>query len=180
MTQSGSVRFDQLEVDTRSELVLGFDRELPLDLGPEVGVVKAANNGTVGDVHPNSVVGVDHIVLMGSTPDEISQRCADGGVPIQRIRTADGPLGPMTQLFCRVGPTVLELVSVGEDTPLCLWGITFVSADLNNTVQSWAPWATKPKPAVQPGRSIATLDTMTLNIPTRVAVMSQRVRSHSR
>ena len=105
--------------------------------------------------HPNGATGVDHVVIM--TPD--FARTADAldraGLPLKRTRE----VGAMRQGFRRVGPAILELVQPqepdGPDTRF--WGLVVVVISLEALAERLGDRLGEIRPAVQPGRWIATL-----------------------
>jgi hypothetical protein len=64
-------------------------------------------------------------------------------------------------VFFRLGEAVLELVgppTPGGDGPARFWGLALNVSDLEQTAGLLGPRLRPVKPAVQPGRFIATLD----------------------
>jgi len=107
--------------------------------------------------HANSVVGLDHIVVM--TPDHARTVASLEGAGIECRRVRD--LGPRVQAFFRLGPVILEVVGPAEatgDGPAELWGLAWTSSDLEATAALLGDRLRAAKDAVQPGRRIATLD----------------------
>ena len=90
------------------------------------------------DEHANGVTGIDHVVLL--TRDLESKVAELQGEGFDHRRT-DPP-----RAFFVLGPCLLELVQADSDG---LWGITFVSANVDDHPNA--------KDAVQPGRRIATV-----------------------
>lgn len=112
--------------------------------------------------HGNGVTSIDHLVV--TTPDLERTVGALGrlGVTERRRRDAGRPGGPaMTQVFFRLGEVILELVGPPEpagDGPARFYGLAFRVSDLESTAAVLGPRLRPVKPAVQPGRFIATLD----------------------
>lgn len=107
--------------------------------------------------HPLGAVSIDHVVVV---TDDLARTCgavADAtGVPLKRIREA----GPIRQGFHRVGGLVVEVVEQRglETGPALLWGFVLVVDDLDGLCERLGPDVIgEPRPAVQPGRSIATV-----------------------
>lgn len=119
--------------------------------------------------HPNGATGLDHVVV--STPD--FDRTADAfrraGMPLKRTRES----GEMRQGFRRMGSAIVELVYSpklnGFDTHF--WGLTVVVISLEDLAERLGGRLGEIRPAVQPGRRIATLQP-TDGVSPRVAFMS--------
>jgi hypothetical protein len=106
--------------------------------------------------HPNGATGIDHVVLTSPDFDRTAKALDAAGMPLRRIRDADG----FRQGFRRLGPAILELVEVrGGDpaAPARFWGLVVIVADLDQLKVRLGDLLGDPKPAVQPGRRIATL-----------------------
>jgi hypothetical protein len=132
--------------------------------------------------HPNGIVGIDHIVAFTPALDRSIGSLRQAGLDLRRIREQPTPAGAPRQAFFRLGAEILEVVqepqetverSGGADRPARLWGLALLAVDLDSTVAALAPHAGEPRPAVQPGRRIATLRRSAgLSIP--LALMSLR------
>jgi hypothetical protein len=140
-------------------------------------------------VQPNGAIGVDHVVV--ATPD-LARTLAALDAAGFALRRAQGVGGVARQAFFVIGDAVLEVVGpvagvgAGESRELGplgsvtggdrarFWGLTLVSADLQRTRETIGPqWLTEPRPAVQPGRSIASLR-RAAGLSTRLAFMTPR------
>ena len=121
-----------------------------------------AINAATPQETPNSgfrphVVGVDHVVI--NTPN--LQRTSDAlaqltGAPLKRTRDAGNGV---TQGFHKLGSVVVELVTMPSmpEGPASLWGFVLNVQDLDGIAAHLGPDVlSPPKPAVQPGRRIAT------------------------
>ena len=121
-----------------------------------------ASNATAPQATPNPgfslyVVGVDHVVI--NTPN--LQRTSDAlaqltGAPLKRTRDAGNGV---TQGFHKLGSVVVELVTMPSmpEGPASLWGFVLNVQDLDGIAAHLGPDVlSPPKPAVQPGRRIAT------------------------
>ena len=121
-----------------------------------------ATNAATTQATPNSgfslyVVGVDHVVI--NTPN--LQRTSDAlaqltGAPLKRTRDAGNGV---TQGFHKLGSVVVELVTMPSmpEGPASLWGFVLNVQDLDGIAAHLGPDVlSPPKPAVQPGRRIAT------------------------
>ena len=82
------------------------------------------------------------------------------GLPLLRTRDAGSAGAPMRQAFFRMGEVVLEVVGGTEPDqrggPAHFYGIAITVEDVDAAVELAGDRIGKPKPAVQPGRSIAT------------------------
>jgi hypothetical protein len=132
-----------------------------------------------GGPHPNGVVAVDHVVLM--SPHLARTEATLGAAGLHPRRHRDGELGgaAVRQVFYRLGGTILEVVGspdAGGDAPSSLWGITFVTEDVDASAARFGAHASPVKDAVQPGRRITTVRTRELGISVRTALISPHVR----
>jgi hypothetical protein len=116
--------------------------------------------------HANGIVRIDHVVAMSPALDRSVLALQQAGLELRRIREQPTPAGAPRQAFFRLGAEILEVVQEpqhvveqhgGADRPARLWGLALLSQDLDRTVQALAGAAGEPRPAVQPGRRIATL-----------------------
>lgn len=119
--------------------------------------------------HPNGVTGIDHVVILSPDFDRTATALANAGLALRRVTDSGG----FRQGFRRLGPAILELVQAppqDRDRPLSFWGLTFVAADLVALAERLGDRLGPIRPAVQPGRQIATLH-MSAGLSTRVAFM---------
>ena len=121
--------------------------------------------------HPSGAIGLDHVVI---TTDSLERTCqAIEGVtaaPLKRVRE----VGAMRQGFHRLGGLIVEVVEREglPEGPASFWGLVLNVEDLDAAVSQIGPDAiSAPRPAVQPGRSIATVqESAGLGLP--VALMT--------
>jgi hypothetical protein len=121
--------------------------------------------------HALGVLGFDHLVVMTSS---LERTCgaieAATGAPLKRVREA----GSVRQGFHRLGEVIVEVVESAQVTaPIAsFWGFVWNLADLHEACATLGPEVVSlPKPAVQPGRFIATVRSSAgLRLP--LAVMS--------
>lgn len=138
----------------------------------------AASKGGSEPSHENRASGLDHVVMM--TPDLTRTVGAleAAGFEARRTRNVPGPGPARQQVFFWAGQTIIELVGPVEatgDEPATLWGLAITSDDLDAAHEALGDRLDTPKPAVQPGRRIATLRTRDLDISTAIALMSPHV-----
>ena len=87
------------------------------------------------------------------------------GLDLRRIREEPTPAGAPRQAFFRLGSNIFEVVQepaeaterAGGDRPAFFWGLAFLAPDLEATVAGLGDRVSEIRPAVQPGRRIATL-----------------------
>jgi hypothetical protein len=105
--------------------------------------------------HPNGATGIDHVVVTTPDFDRTAAALTRAGIPLKRIRDAGGFL----QGFRRLGPAILELAEAKQAPPgpARFWGLVVIVADLPALKSRLDNLLGDIKPAVQPGRHIATL-----------------------
>lgn len=117
---------------------------------------------TVSPLAVTSVVGLDHVVVntddAGRTSAAIEREL---GLPVRRVRELGNGA---TQTFHKAANTVIEVVSGPHITEpgARLWGMVASVADVaalaaDVTARLGDDALSRPKPAVQPGRTIATV-----------------------
>lgn len=118
-----------------------------------------------------SFSAVDHVVVLTGDLDRTVASFDAAGLDRRRIRDA----GAMRQAFYVAGPALVEVAAPAEPTsePSRLWGITFVSDDLDATAMALGDLIGDVRDAVQPGRRIATI-TRDAGLGLPVAVMTRR------
>ncbi|HYG96908.1 MAG TPA: hypothetical protein VD741_07335 [Solirubrobacterales bacterium] len=115
--------------------------------------------------HPNGVTGLDHVVAISSDLDRTVAALVAAGLDLRRVREEPTPAGAPRQAFFRLGSVILEAVQeppeaterAGGDRPAFFWGLAFKAPDLELTVAYLGDRVGDVRPAVQPGRRIATL-----------------------
>jgi hypothetical protein len=115
--------------------------------------------------HPNGVTGLDHVVAISPALDRTVAALRGAGLDLRRVREEPTPAGAPRQAFFRLGATILEVVQepaeaserAGGDRPAFFWGLAFLAPDLDATVAGLGDRVGEIRPAVQPGRRIATL-----------------------
>lgn len=138
-----------------------------LDGLPTTRAADARAADAVGAPHPNGVTTFDHVVAIAPALDRTVAALQAAGLDLRRIREQPTPAGAPRQAFFRLGDVILEVVqapddalarSGGPDGPVFFWGLAFKVADLDATVAAIGEeHCSGPRPAVQPGRRIATL-----------------------
>lgn len=145
----------------------------------EAGTTSATSATTAT---PNRITGVDHIVIM--TPEERStvESIAMLGWEIRRERLSTIAGVDAVQRFVWAGAVLLEIVTPvarnqeSDEEPVAaqVWGVSFASSDLDETVSFLGPRSGPPRAAVQPGRRIATLQRGVVDHRLHVAIMTAR------
>jgi hypothetical protein len=116
--------------------------------------------------HSNGITAVDHVVAITPALDRTVAVLQDAGLDLRRIREEPTPAGAPRQAFFRLGAAILEVVQEppeaierggGADRPAFFWGLAFVAPDLDSTVAGLGDRVSEVRPAIQPGRRIATL-----------------------
>ena len=129
-------------------------------------------------VHPNGVVGLDHVVVASPDLDRTIAAFGQVGMACRRIRDTASNGSPMRQAFFRLGDTIVEAVSgdagtgLGADVAPATWfGLAVDVADLDATAALLGEGLGAVKGAVQDGRRIATLRHRMFAMSVAVAAM---------
>ena len=115
--------------------------------------------------HPNGITDLDHVVAISSDLDRTVEKLVAAGLDLRRVREEPTPAGAPRQAFFRLGTVILEAVQEppeaterhGGDRPAFFWGLALTAPDLEATVAYLGDRVSELRPAVQPGRQIATL-----------------------
>lgn len=117
-------------------------------------------------IHPNGITTLDHVVAITPALERTVAALQGAGLDLRRIREEPTPAGAPRQAFFRLGTTILEVVQEpdeaierggGVDRPAFFWGLALTAPDLDATVAGLGDRVSGIRPAVQPGRRIATL-----------------------
>jgi len=135
--------------------------------------------------HPSGVAAIDHIVVISPALDRSVQALCAAGLQLRRVREEPTPAGAPRQAFFRLGSEILEVVQEpqavlerrgGAERPAHFWGLALLAPDIERTAAAFGAAAGEIRPAVQPGRRIATVDRAAgLGIP--IALMSPAERT---
>jgi hypothetical protein len=128
--------------------------------------VTVAKSLRVDSEHPNGALAIDHVVIVTPDFDRTASALGAAGLTLKRIRQA----GDRRQGFRRLGPTIMEVVEAPEADAPAFWGLTATVADLAAVRGFMGGHLSETRPAVQPGRHIATLGRGS-GLSTRVALM---------
>ena len=113
--------------------------------------------------HPNGVTAIDHVVAFSPDLDRTVAVLEAAGLDLRRIREEPTPAGAPRQAFFRLGDVILECVQLPDSPELdrsrgaTLWGLAVRTADMDATAAYLGDKLGEPRPAVQEGRTIATL-----------------------
>jgi hypothetical protein len=123
-------------------------------------------------IHANRIMSIDHVVLKhGDLVFVENQFKSIGLLPKRQIANESKGLW---YTFYRTDSTIIEVICPMQKTLDCglIWGITFVSEDIDATHDYLKPLTKVPWNAVQPGRRITTLNTDHLDISLKIAFIS--------
>jgi hypothetical protein len=116
--------------------------------------------------HPNGALGVDHVVVVTPAFERTRDALAGAGMPLKRLVEMRG-----TRMgFRRIGPAILEVVEAPEAERVAFWGLVIIVEDLDALSARLGDRCGPIKPAVQPGRRIATVRAGA-NLSTNLAFM---------
>ena len=116
--------------------------------------------------HPNGAFAIDHVVAISPALDRSVAALQAAGLDLRRVREEPTPAGAPRQAFFRLGAEILELVQEppavleregGSDRPAHFWGLAVRCENLERTVAGLGEHVSEIRPAVQPGRQIATV-----------------------
>jgi hypothetical protein len=172
----GGVRVRLVGRDHGTGIVGWSLRGLPAD-SPLDGIPTVRSEATAAEpaMHANGVTAIDHVVLMSPDLERTVGSLAAVGLAPRRERDAELGGRRVRQIFFRLGEVILEVVGSPEtarEGPATLWGVTYVVADLDATASFFGDCAAPVKPAVQPGRRIATLRHRDLGMSVPTAMIS--------
>ncbi len=119
--------------------------------------------------HDNGAVALDHVVIVTPDFERTAATLQARGMPLRRESERAG----RRQGFRRLGPAIMEIVEAPEaEGPARFWGLVVVVEDLDALSARLGSQISRPRPAVQPGRRIATLKT-SAGLSPQVAFMDQ-------
>ncbi len=132
---------------------------------------EASSDMTVQALHPNGIIGIDHVVVYTSHLEHTCDAIARvTGAPLKRIRE----VGALRQGFHRLGELIVEVVTYPEIAVdgATFWGLALNVADIDQMYATYGEGVmSAPKVAVQPGRQISSFrNEAQLGLP--VAVMT--------
>ena len=115
--------------------------------------------------HPLGLLRLDHLVALTPDLERTVDALEQAGLRLRRLREEPTPAGAPRQAFFRIGEPILEVVQEpadvvaerGRGRPARLWGMAFAIADMDRAVELLGESLGEPRPAVQKGRTIATV-----------------------
>ncbi len=133
--------------------------------------------------HAIGDVSIDHLVIRSANVDRTAAELSAQGFDERRRRTVgENTQNAFQQVFFWAGEVIIELVGPLtpslDDRPAHFWGLALSSPDLDASVAALGSHISTPKPAVQPGRRIATVDTSSIGCSVPIALMSPHTRSN--
>lgn len=152
----------------------------PAPAGPDLAgipLTPAVPPPTVPPEHPNGICTFDHIVLLSDDCRETRTRLEAAGFPARRERTTTRNEQEMLQIFFWAGDVIVELMGPARaersgNGAAAVFGLALVSPDLAVTASAMGEHLGTTRPAMQAGRSIATIRTRAAGISVPLAVMS--------
>lgn len=143
----------------------------------------------VAPVHANAVERIDHLVIQTADMSTATSRLAEAGFDARHHRPIPHSVEPAQQVFYWAGKVIVELLGpmprswdqrVGWQTEAghknrhdaWFWGLAFASSDLDHTVSTLGSKTSEPRPAMQPGRHITTVDHEAFGISVPLAILS--------
>lgn len=132
--------------------------------------------------HANLVSHLDHVVMFTPDLQRTIAALEVAGFEARRTRDIPGTEPLRQQVFFWAGATIIELVGPAEPTgdgPATLWGLAVTCDDLDAAHDRLGDVLGTPKPAVQPGRRIATLRTRDIDVSTAIALMTPHASDHA-
>jgi hypothetical protein len=133
------------------------------DLDGLITMLSASEEREPAEAHPNGVVAIDHVVAFSPELDRTVAKLQAAGLDLRRIREEPTPAGAPRQAFFRLGELILECVQLPDAPELDrsrnagLWGLALRTDDMDATAEYLGDRVGEPRPAVQEGRTIATL-----------------------
>jgi hypothetical protein len=119
--------------------------------GDDLGVPAAGDRPVSAAArHPNGASAIDHVVVFTDDRDRTADALAAAGGDVRR--RGEPPELPAPMAFVRFGELVVEVAQAGG--PARFWGVTIVVPDVDALA---GPLLGSARPAVQPGRRIATV-----------------------
>ena len=133
------------------------------DLDGLATTISSSDGRATAGSHPNGVVAIDHVVAFSPDLDRTVAKLQAAGLDLRRVREEPTPAGAPRQAFFRLGEVILECVQLPDSPELDrsrsarLWGLALRTSDMEATAVYLGDRLGEPRPAVQAGRTIATL-----------------------
>ena len=164
IVEAGTVRIRLAGTAAGRGLVSWFLRDLDSTELDGLPTERSERPPASGAAHPNGVVSIDHVVAFSPDLDRTVGVLREAGLDFRRLREEPTPAGAPRQAFFRMGEVILEVIQLPDGSPMLadpdgparLWGLSFLVGDLDRTAEALGELLGEPRPAVQPGRTIAT------------------------
>jgi hypothetical protein len=127
------------------------------------------------NAHANHVDGIDHLVVMSPAMNRTTDALARAGIEVRRERRFSVEGEARRQCFFWLGDVILELVGrddIEAEGKAQFWGLALSCDDLDAAAGWLGDRLGPPRPALQSGRSIATIRTLELDISVPMALMT--------
>jgi hypothetical protein len=124
------------------------------DLAGLPTTIAGVGPATKAPEHPNGASRLDHLVVRTPRFDMTAATLEEAGLDLRRVRQA---APTVRQGFFWVGDTILELVEDERAGAAEFWGLVIVVADIDRAADLLGDLLGDVRPAVQPGRRIATV-----------------------
>ncbi len=179
----GGVRVRLVGPGPRAGVVAWSLRHLPDDAAADLDGLATRRDDRPAAApadHPNGVCRIDHMVLLTDGLDRTAGAAATIGLIERRRRDHHLPgRDPMVQAFYRVGEVILEVVGPAQVPAdprdgVTSFGLALVADDLAASAAALGDHLSPARPAVQPGRQIATVRHRDLGLRTPLALMTSR------
>lgn len=133
------------------------------DLDGLATTVSAVAEREPAEPHPNGVTAIDHVAAFSPDLDRTVATLEAAGLDLRRIREEPTPMGAPRQAFFRLGEVILECIQMPDAPDLersrgaAFWGLALSVDDMQRAAEALGPRLGRPRPAIQEGRTIATL-----------------------
>jgi hypothetical protein len=176
----GEIRLDGVTLEVRP------DADRPVAAWAVTGVAEPVDGlpacpprpAAPPEEHPNGVTRLDHVVVLTRDLDATTAAFVRHGVAPRGRRDVPGSDPPRRQVFFLLDTAVCEVVGPveggGATGSARFYGLAFVAPDLDDTVDALGLLSGPIRPAVQPGRRIATLRHRSAGIPVPTVLLSPR------
>ncbi len=176
-----ALRFVETTGDGQTGGIIGWEMT-EIEDGSIDGIFSIATDAppATPTMHPNGVSHLDHVVVMTPDIERTTTAMRSFGFSVKRTREVPGTDPVKLQLFIWAGETILEVVGPTDPTgngPASIWGLALTTENMEHATNAVGQFISTPKPAVQPGRQIATINSKGLGMTTALALMTPHVQT---